>query len=470
MAAEMAFELALQQLLERVMPDYQSLTECRQLTAGASQETYRITYQSEQGEVCMALRRAQPTAATDSTVGGISLESEARLFELAVMHDIPSPQVIYLLTPSDQLGSGFLMNWLEGETLGHRINRSQELDDVRPQLARQCGEILGKIHQIDWQAQALDKMLERITTEDLVNDTWQRYRDLNVPVPMIDFTWRWLLQNLPIQQRTTLVHSDFRNGNLIVNPQGIHAVLDWELAHIGDPIQDLGWLCVNSWRFGNRDAEVGGFGQAEELFAGYKSVTGIDVDPNDFTFWQVFGSFWWSITTLAMANTWRTGEAPSLERPVIGRRSSEAQMDCVNLIIPGSFEVPQEQALDQGTQLPMPAELLSGVAGFLKNDVSSQLDSHAGFLAKVAANSLTIARRELQYGSTLTTAEEKRLRSLLGSDEIFDACIDQLRWLLVERLRQGLSLHTEGLVEHLRYTVAGQLFIDQPRYSALSAS
>ena len=133
----------------------------------------------------------------------------------------------------------------------------------------------------------------------------------------------------------------------------------------------------------------------EDLLAGYRDVTGIEVSAKQLHFWQVFGSFWWSIVTLQMANAWRTGEAPSLERPVIGRRSSEAQMDCVQMLIPGDFELPDSDApLAAGTQLPMPAELLEGVVDFLRKDVAGELDSHRGFLARVAANSLRIAQRE----------------------------------------------------------------------------
>lgn len=115
---------------------------------------------------------------------------------------------------------------------------------------------------------------------------------------MIDYTARWLLQHLPVDSRRTLVHGDFRNGNLMIDAGGIRAVLDWELAQIGDPVRDLGWLCVNSWRFGRSDLPVGGFGTVEDLLEGYRAVSGIDIDRAELTFWQVFGSFWWAVTTL----------------------------------------------------------------------------------------------------------------------------------------------------------------------------
>lgn len=458
------FTAHLESLLAREIAGFQSLLSCRQLSAGASQETYCICIACDSGERNFALRRAQPTAEAKTGVGSVTLETEARLFQLASSGDIPGPAIVYVLQASDKLGEGFIMQWLEGETLGQRINRSEELAGIRPQLARQCGEILGRIHGLDWQAAGLAEQLARVEPAHLVEETWALYRDFQVPIPMIDYTWRWLRDNLPQHSRLTLVHGDFRNGNLMVTPKGVNAVLDWELAQIGDPVRDLGWLCVNSWRFGNSSLPVGGFGQLDDLLSGYRETSGIDVSKEELRFWQVFGSFWWAMATLQMASSWRSGETPSLERPVIGRRSSEAQMDCVNLLIPGDFSLPDAvPPVSKGTQLPMPEELLRGVAAFLQDQVAPQLQSHDRFLAKVAANSLGIAQREFQFRAAFEAQEQSRLQQLLAQN----GSLDSLRRELVKRLRSELPLSTPGLAEHLRQTVAEQLFIDQPHYSAL---
>ena len=467
MSAAGEFSTRLEAVLARELPGFKSLDSCQQLTAGASQETYKITAVCNTGERQLALRRSPPTLAGESGVGGINLSTEAKLFQLAGEAGIPGPAVLCVLSEADGLGAGFLMDWLEGESLGQRIVRTDDLASIRPTLAHSCGQILGRIHALDWQSANLQAELPSVDPMTLVNQTWAIYRDLNVPVPMIDYSWRWLLENLPADSPTTLVHGDFRNGNLMVTPQGINAVLDWELAHIGDPIRDLGWLCVNSWRFGRSDLPVGGFGEISDLLAGYREVTGLEVSDEQLKFWQVFGSFWWAVTTLQMASTWRTGETPSLERPVIGRRSSEAQMDCVNLIIPGPVTPPKlEQSIAQGTQLPMPAEMLAGVIDFLKEEVAPAMDTRGSFLAKVSANSLQIAQRELTLGPGLAAAELQRLLTLTQQS----ADLDHLRWALVEKLRDDLALDTPGLAQHLRATVAGQLAIDQPRYCALATA
>ncbi|EED34025.1 aminoglycoside phosphotransferase [gamma proteobacterium NOR5-3] len=467
------FTTALARLLERELADFQCLLVCEQLTAGASQETYQVVVETPTGKRQFALRRSQPLLDTDSGVGTISLATEARLFELARDAGIPGPEIHYVLQPADGLGTGFLMDWVSGETLGQRIVRAEELADVRPRLARECGQILARIHALNWQTSELAQALPQVSPTALVTETWETYRDLQVPVPMVDYCYRWLIDNAPRQSRKTVVHGDFRNGNLMVTPDGIAAVLDWELAQIGDPIRDLGWLCVNSWRFGKDALPVGGFGTLEDLLEGYREVSGIEISLGELKYWQVFGSFWWAMATLQMANAWRSGETPSLERPVIGRRSSEAQMDCVNLLIPGPFELPLMNVDGgRGTQLPMPQELLVGVAEFLAGDVATALDGRNAFLAKVAANSLGIAQREFQYAGELARQEQQRLQALLTGDGQLPelAQLDELRWALVHRLRSGMPLDSPGLAEHLRQTVAGQLAIDQPRYPALRQS
>ena len=128
-----------------------------------------------------------------------------------------------------------------------------------------------------------------------------------------------------------LVHGDFRNGNLIIGTDGVRAVLDWELAHLGDPMEDLGWICTNSWRFGSIDLPVGGFGEREDLFRGYEEAGGV-VDPGRVHFWEVFGSLKWGIMCMSMYSVYRSGADRSVERAAIGRRSSEAEIDLMNLL------------------------------------------------------------------------------------------------------------------------------------------
>ncbi|NNC58682.1 MAG: phosphotransferase family protein, partial [Erythrobacter sp.] len=330
-----SFEEKLTAVLAHAIAGFETLVSCDRLSGGASQETYRIEIASRGSTRLLAMRRATGGEDDAGFSGAPGLAVEAKLFDIARKAGVPEPEIYYTFKSSDGLGAGFIMEWLAGETLGARINKIPELDRIRPKLAHECGQILARIHDIDLDHSGLRDALTETATGDLVRKMWDEYQTFDTPQPMIDFTARWLLGNLPDQCEHRLTHGDFRNGNLMVTPEGIIAVLDWELAYIGDPVRDLGWICTNSWRFGRHELPVGGFGTREDLLAGYETQCGRKIDPDHLRFWEVFGSFWWAIGCLKMQQSWRDLPERSVERPGIARRSSECQTDCANLIIPG---------------------------------------------------------------------------------------------------------------------------------------
>jgi aminoglycoside phosphotransferase (APT) family kinase protein len=148
---------------------------------------------------------------------------------------------------------------------------------------------------------------------------------------VFELAFRWLDAHCPPPTQARLVHGDFRNGNLIVGPDGLRAVLDWELAHVGDPMEDLGWICVNSWRFGAVDKPVGGFGEREALWAGYEAAGGPPVSRAHALWWEVFGTLRWGVMCAGMAAAFRSAD-PSVERAVIARRASESEVDLMRLL------------------------------------------------------------------------------------------------------------------------------------------
>ncbi len=463
------FDERLAELLADCIDGFEELQQAERLSGGASQETYRVAVRAGGEERLLCLRRAAggTDSATSAFEGSSSpgLRTEALLMQAARAAGIPEPEVYRILEPDDGLGDGFLMEWLEGETLGARIVRSEALADVRPKLAREFGEILGRIHAIDLDATGLRSLLSAMTPEVYLHSTWDRYKALDTPQPMIDFTGRWLLANLPTDARSTLVHNDFRNGNVMVSPEGVVAVLDWEIAHIGDPMRDLGWVCTNSWRFGKTELAVGGFGRREDFYAGYEAVTGDAVDPEHVKWWEVFGSFWWAVGCLGMAEHYRTGPDQSVERPAIGRRTTECQIDCVNLLIPGPVTLIEAPESSGDLDMPRVEELVVSVVEFLRQDVMSATHGRMNFLARVAANSLDVVERDLKVGPLHRAQELERLRSFFGDSE---ADLEALRWRLARGLRDGsIGLDAPGLAEHLRQSVANQTAIDQPRYSGL---
>jgi aminoglycoside phosphotransferase (APT) family kinase protein len=234
-----------------------------------------------------------------------------------------------VLVEDDGLGQGFVMAFVEGETLGGRIARGEALGAVRPRLARQCGEILARIHTID-----PDEFpaLRRASPAELVAGYLATYEASAWPRPVFDLAFRWLAANAPPPPpNPRLVHGDFRNGNLMIGPDGVRAVLDWEIAHVADPMEDLGWICTVPWRFGVIERPVGGFGEREDLWAGYEAAGGTPVDRAHAHWWEVYGSMRWGVMCCSMAAAFR-GPDPSVERAVIARRTSENEIDLMRLL------------------------------------------------------------------------------------------------------------------------------------------
>jgi len=298
------------------------------LSGGASQETWCFDIVHPEGNVGAILRRApKGYGAAPSRAAG--LDAEARLMRLAFDAGLPSPRVLHVLTTEDNLGTGFIMQRVDGETIARKILREEEFADARLRLAHQLGGVLAGIHSLP-DAQLPE--LRRMTAAKELDEFERDYRSLNWPKPVFELALRWLRDNDPgPSTEVTLVHGDFRNGNLVIDRDGVRAVLDWELAHIGDPMEDLGWVCVNSWRFGEIDKPVGGFGSREELFAGYEAA-GRRVYPTRVTFWEVIGTLRWGLMCGGMMQRFREGPDHSMERAMIGRRASETEIDLLRLL------------------------------------------------------------------------------------------------------------------------------------------
>ena len=300
------------------------------LSGGASQETWSFEIVHPSGNLGAILRRA-PQGYGASPTRAAGLGAEARLMQLAYDAGVPSPRVLHVLAPEDDLGTGFIMARVEGETIARKILRDPEFADARPKLARQLGGIAAGIHGLP--RQKLPE-LRRLTATSEIAELAREYRSLDWPKPVFELALRWLENNDPGPPgEETLVHGDFRHGNLIIGSDGVRAVLDWELAHIGDPMEDLGWICVNSWRFGEIDKPVGGFGSREELFAGYEA-SGRKVDADRVKFYEVMGTLRWGVMCGGMMQRFRLGPDHSMERAMIGRRASETEIDLLRLLAP----------------------------------------------------------------------------------------------------------------------------------------
>jgi len=311
-------------------PGATGIAGATKLSGGASQETWSFDIVHPEGDIGAILRRA-PKGSGAAPRRAAGLNNEAALMHLAYQAGVPSPRVLYILKPGDELGTGFIMERVEGETIARKVLRDDQFAKARPLLACQLGKIAAGIHGLPHTL--LPKLRESSAGKE-IGELTREYRSFDWPRPVFELALRWLADHDPgPSDQMTLVHGDFRHGNLIIGPDGVRAILDWELAHLGDPMEDLGWVCVNSWRFGEIDKPVGGFGSREELFAGYEAG-GRKVDPARVQFWEVMGTLRWGVMCCGMMQRFRVGPDHSMERAMIGRRASETEIDLLRLLAP----------------------------------------------------------------------------------------------------------------------------------------
>jgi aminoglycoside phosphotransferase (APT) family kinase protein len=323
-------EAELKRCVASFYPGATGVTSAAKLSGGASQETWSFDIVHPAGNIGAILRRA-PKGYGASPTRAAGLDAEARLMQLTHDAGLPSPRVLHVLGPADELGAGFIMQRIEGETIARKILRDAQFAEARPVLARQLGQVAAGIHALP--LAQLPKLRASTATKEIA-ELEREYRSFDWPRPVFELALRWLRGHDPgPPDQITLVHGDFRHGNLIIGPEGLRAVLDWELAHLGDAMEDLGWVCVNSWRFGEIDKPVGGFGSREELFAGYQAAGG-RVDPVRVNFFEVMGTLRWGVMCCGMMQRFRVGPDHSMERAMIGRRASETEIDLLRLLAP----------------------------------------------------------------------------------------------------------------------------------------
>jgi aminoglycoside phosphotransferase (APT) family kinase protein len=437
--------------------DIEDLTR---LPGGASKETWSFAARRPDGEVRRFVLRTDRAGSFASTMA-----LEAALFGAAERCGVPVPRVVASGDDTDGLERAFLViDFVDGETIPRRILRDDAFREARAAMAGQCGRILADVHRIP------PAEVPGLPTGDPLEQLRRQLAQLGQPHPAFELGLLWLDQTQPPRSAERVVHGDFRNGNLIVGADGIRAVLDWELAHLGDPIEDLGWLCVKAWRFGSPHP-VGGFGPIDELVRAYQEAGGGSVDEAELHWWIVFGTLRWGIICIAQTMTHLTGVVRSVELAAIGRRVCEVESDLLELLPwtasgPGAETVEPHESGDPSREsaragpphdVPSAAQLLDAVHEFLESDVREATEGRVRFHARVAANVVAMVTRELELGSDQAVAHQRLLRSLGVSSEEE----------LALAIRSGTFDDRLGKVtDAVRSTVADKLAVAKPAYGA----
>jgi aminoglycoside phosphotransferase (APT) family kinase protein len=291
------------------------------LSAGASRQTWSFDLHDESPGTVRPLILQRERRGGGS---GAGMAVEADLMRAAAEAGVPVPGVV---ATGDELGAAFVVTErIDGETIPRKLLRDDEFAEVRPRLARAAGAALAAVHTIP-----VERFEGRLEQRDQIEQFREVLDLLGEPHPAFELGFRWLERNRPPSRSATIVHGDFRTGNLIVGPDGLRAVLDWELAHLGDPVEDLGWFCVRAWRFGSPH-RAGGFGSVEELVDGYRSVADEAIDLDAVRWWEVMGTLKWGVICMVQASAHLTGATRSVELATIGRRTAENEYDLLELI------------------------------------------------------------------------------------------------------------------------------------------
>jgi len=301
-----------------------TISELRPLTSGASRMSWRFTADIPgQPDTRFVLQQA-PVTTLDLADGPLGMPAQARVIAAAGACGVPvaAPVAAGVWDDIEYL----IAEWRDGEALPPKLLRDPDLDAARHRLNTDCAEALARIHRTPTDGLGLG-------VQDRVGLYRARLEQIGEPRPVLELGYRWLAAHRPAPRPAVLVHGDFRLGNLLVGPGGLEAVLDWELAHLGDPHEDAAWATIRAWRF-ERHRPAGMFPDDTEWLAAYNRAAGpkAHLDPGALRWWQIAGTWVWAVMSALQARRHLDGWMQSLEHAVIGRRVCESEWDLLDLL------------------------------------------------------------------------------------------------------------------------------------------
>lgn len=312
------------------------IENAERVSGGASRETWRwdvfIDY-GDRVEEIPGILRAEPSKGFEA-----SISRQLEFWSIKAAWDagakVPEP----LWDGDDTFGLTFMtMKRVEGETIGSRLVRGEQYAHAREVFPQQLGESIARIHSVDVSRYpelariprpAPDTEPARVALDQIQASFRNVAKD---PHPVFEVAFRWLDANMPPSHEPVFVHADFRLGNVIFGEDGVRAIIDWEAAHMGDPMEDLSWVMMRSWRFGGKKP-VAGVGDRETFISAYEQESGRSVDRAVLKWWEVFATLRWGVITLTQCDLYYTGRYRNVEMAAIGRRAAETEIEILNLL------------------------------------------------------------------------------------------------------------------------------------------
>ncbi len=417
------------------------LLNLTRLSGGANMESWAFDW----GGGAYVLRRAPSAEYMEGRPYGHPVE--AALVRSAHAGGVKAPEVIGVLSDADGMGTGYVMRRVIAE-----VSPAKILAAPPPSLVADLGRELALIHALP--RAAIPTEIPVMDTAAALAELKARFLSYGGDRPAIALAVKWCEDHLPEPADPVLVHGDYRMGNVMVDADGLAAVLDWELAHLGDAHEDLAFGCMTVWRFGMLDKPAFGVGSLDDYFAAYEAAGGRPVDRDRFKYWLVYRTLWWALGCLQMGQAWRSGADTTVERVVVGRRTAEQELDIIRLLEDGAPAAeraaplpPSPAAAAAPVGEPTTQEMVQAVRDWLGEAIKPQAEGHGKFQVAVAMNALGIVMRDLGVG---IRAEDKALAG--------------------DILAGRVTLAEPGLLARLRRAVLDKCAVDSPKYAALAAA
>lgn len=266
----------------------------------------------------------------------LSMADEAAVRTVARDHGVPVPEVVAVCVDESVLGGQFFVSeFHDGETIPRRLLRLVAEVGHGQHIVAQLGDAFGRLHAID---PSLAPAAMAAPTEPVaaaLDGVTVAIANLLQPEPAFSYVLRWLREHRPTEPTTRrIVHADVRTGNIIVDRTGLRSILDWETAKIGDPIEDVAWVCTRMWRFGEDHMTVGGLGTVDTLRDAYMAAGGT-WDDERFRWWRVLVTMRWGTGLAGQAAMHLDGRFSSVVMAASGRRVAENAYDALMLIDAG---------------------------------------------------------------------------------------------------------------------------------------